>query len=87
MKVSIKELAVSMEIKNTGITLDVYDNQDKFLGDLVVTKTKLIWCPGKTKPENGHPIDWANFIEMMVKVPVKSKKVAKTKAAPAKPAK
>lgn len=33
MKVSIKELSVSMEVKNKGIELDVYDNQDNHLGD------------------------------------------------------
>jgi len=65
MKVSIKDLAVSMEIKNKGIELDVYDTDDKHLGDLVITKTKLVWCPGRTKPENGRPITWRKFIEMM----------------------
>jgi hypothetical protein len=37
MKVSIKDLSVAMEIKNTGVELDVYDGS-KHLGDLVVTK-------------------------------------------------
>ena len=41
MKVTVKDFAVSMEIKNKGIELDVYDNDGKHLGDLVVTKTKL----------------------------------------------
>jgi len=35
MKVSIKDLSVTMEIKNNGIELDVYDNSGKHLGDLV----------------------------------------------------
>ena len=65
MKVSIKDLAVSMEIKNTGVELDVYDSQDKHLGDLVVTKTKLIWCNAKTKVENGTAIKWSDFIAFM----------------------
>lgn len=65
MKVSIKDLAVSMEIKNKGIELDVYDNDNKHLGDLVITKTKLIWCHGRTKPANGKQIKWTKFIEMM----------------------
>ena len=51
MKVSVKDFAVSMEIKNKGIELDVYDNAGKHLGDLVVTKTKLVWCKGKTGVE------------------------------------
>jgi len=65
MKVSVKDLAVTMEIKNKGIELDVYDNSDKHLGDLVVTKTKLVWCKGRTAPENGKSISWTDFIEYM----------------------
>lgn len=65
MNVSIKEFNVAMELKNKGIELDVYDNENNHLGDLVITKTKLIWCPGKTNPENGHQITWNDFIEYM----------------------
>lgn len=42
-----------MEIKNKGVELDVYSNVGKHLGDLVVTKTGLTWCKGKSAPENG----------------------------------
>jgi hypothetical protein len=69
MKVEIKDLAVTMEIKNKGIELAVYDNEGRFRGDLVVTKTKLVWCPGKTPVENGHPITWADFITYMKSLP------------------
>ena len=65
MKVSVKNFPVTMDIKNTGIELDVYDNNDTHLGDLVVTKTKLVWCKGKTSVQNGKPITWAKFIEFM----------------------
>lgn len=65
MKVSIKDLSVSMEIKNNGIELDVYSNDDKHLGDLVVTKAAVIWCPGKTTPAKGHRVNWADFIKLM----------------------
>ena len=65
MNVSIKDLNVSMEIKNTGIELDVYNNQNEHLGDLVVTKTKLIWCAGKTGRENGVEVSWQEFIAWM----------------------
>jgi hypothetical protein len=65
MKVSIKDLAVTMEVKNKGVELDVYDNNDNHLGDLVVTKTRLIWCNGRTNPENGKAITWAEFIALM----------------------
>jgi hypothetical protein len=65
MKVSIKDLAVSMEIKNKGVELDVYDNNGNHLGDLVITKTKLVWCKGKTAVENGTSLTWSEFIGYM----------------------
>ena len=69
MQVSVKDLSVTMEIKNKGIELDVYDNNDKHLGDLIVTKSKLVWCPGKTAPENGHSVSWSDFIAYMKSLP------------------
>ena len=65
MKVSIKDLSVSMEIKTKGIELDVYDTGGSHLGDMVVTKTKVIWCPGRTPPANGKALTWKKFIDMM----------------------
>lgn len=68
MKVSIKELAVSMDIKNKGIELDVYSaDGNTHLGDLIVTKTGLTWCKGKTTAKNGKNVSWETFIEMMNK--------------------
>ena len=66
MKVSVKDFNVTMDIRNNGMELDITDNNDQHLGDLVITKTKLIWCPGKTRPENGIPIKWEDFINYMV---------------------
>jgi len=65
MKVSIKDLSVSMEVKNKGIELDVYDNQENHLGDLIVTKTALTWCKGRTRKPNGKPVSWTEFIDWM----------------------
>jgi hypothetical protein len=59
-KVSIKNLAVDMDIKNKGVELDVYDG-DTHLGDLYVTKTGLVWCKGKTTKANGVKIKWRVF--------------------------
>ena len=42
--------------------LDVYDNEGNHLGDLVVTKTKLIRCKGKTTPEKGSK--WGHFFDL-----------------------
>jgi hypothetical protein len=65
MKVSIKDLSVDMEIKNTGVELDVYSNDGKHLGDLIVTKTGLIWCKGSVPRKNGAKASWDQFIEWM----------------------
>lgn len=65
MKVSIKDFAVTMEIKNKGIELDVYSNEGKHRGDLVVTKSGLTWCKGKTTPARGKKITWDDFITFM----------------------
>ena len=64
MKVSIKDLAVDMEIKNSGVELDVYSpDGSKHYGDLIVTKSGLIWCEGRTGRANGKKIKWDKFIE------------------------
>ena len=65
VKVSIKDFAVNMEVKNTGIEFEVRDNDGTFRGDCFVTKTGLIWCEGRTQRENGVPVSWGEFIEWM----------------------
>ncbi len=65
MQVGIKNFNVGMELKNKGIELEVYDNDDNHLGDLVITKARLIWCKGRTRVANGSRISWADFIELM----------------------
>ncbi len=65
MNVSIKDFNVAMELKNNGMELDVYDNNGNHLGDLVITKTRLVWCKGKTSVKNGIPISWTDFIAYM----------------------
>ena len=47
MKVSIKDFAVTMDIKTKGIELDVHDNNDNHLGDLVVTKRASLGAKGR----------------------------------------
>lgn len=64
MNVSIKDLSVSMEIKNKGIELDVYGGENH-LGDLVIAKSGLTWCKGRTRKENGVHVSWHEFIEWM----------------------
>jgi hypothetical protein len=65
MRVSIKDLAVRpMDIKNKGVELDVY-NGSEHLGDLVITKTVVIWCKGKTTRKKGIKVKWPAFIKMI----------------------
>jgi hypothetical protein len=54
-----------MNIKNNGITLGVSYPNGKHRGNLVITKTQLIWCEGKTKPKNGSKFHWNDFINYM----------------------
>lgn len=65
MNVSIKEFDVAMDVKNKGIELDIADPNGTHLGDLVVTKTKLIWCKGRTNRKNGKEVTWEEFIAYM----------------------
>ena len=64
MKVTVKRFNVAMEVKTSGIEFEVRSpNGKEHLGDLVLTKSRLIWCPGQVKPENGHKISWSDFID------------------------
>ncbi|KGF67984.1 hypothetical protein LL06_19125 [Hoeflea sp. BAL378] len=65
MEVNIKKFDVLMSVKNKGVELEVYNPNGDFRGDLVITKTKLIWCEGKTKRENGVEVTWNDFIDWM----------------------
>ena len=66
MKVAIKKFHVAMDIKKKGTELDVSEPSGGHFGDLVVTQTKLIWCPGKTRPgKGGIAIKWKDFATMM----------------------
>lgn len=66
MKVSIKKFDVEMDIKTKGIEIDIYTPDGKeFLGDLIVTKSSVIWCEGKTSRARGKKLSWKKFIEVM----------------------
>lgn len=65
MQVSIKSFNVEMNVKNSGIEFEVYDNAGNFKGDCFVTKSGLIWCEGKTQKKNGVKASWDEFIVWM----------------------
>lgn len=66
MKIAVKSFDVNMEIKNKGVELAVYSPDGKtFLGDLVITKSGVIWCAGKTRRASGKSLSWKKFMELM----------------------
>ncbi|WP_157130440.1 hypothetical protein [Burkholderia pseudomallei] len=65
MKVKVKDLSAEIELKNNGIELEIRNNTDNFLGDLIVTKSSVIWCAGKTKRRNGVKMSLQAFIDYM----------------------
>ncbi len=58
--VKIKSFDVSMEVKTKGIELQINDD-DGQIGDLVVTKTGIIWCQGKVSRKNGKKFSWGDL--------------------------
>ena len=64
--VKIKSFDVGMEVKNKGIEFEIRIDE-KHKGDLIVTKSGLNWCKGRTKPANGTKINWNKLIELMEK--------------------
>jgi hypothetical protein len=65
MKVQFKDLGVDMQVKSRGIELQISDPSGKQVGDLIVTQTKIIWCKGRTRRENGKKLSWNKFAEVM----------------------
>lgn len=65
MRVSIKTFEVAMDLKNNGVEFEVADNQGEHLGDVILTKTSVIWCKGRTRRANGKRFSWEEFIEHM----------------------
>ena len=66
MKVSITDLAVAMDIKTKGMTLDISDHSgEERLGSMVINSRGLTWCKGKVRKGNGDRIKWENLIEFI----------------------
>ncbi|AWZ01709.1 hypothetical protein RHODOSMS8_02181 [Rhodobiaceae bacterium] len=62
--VKIKSFDVGMEVKNKGVEFEIKID-DTHVGDLIVSKTGLNWCKGRTKPTNGRKINWKKLIELI----------------------
>ncbi|SFF14948.1 hypothetical protein [Paracidovorax wautersii] len=82
MGVKIKDLSATIELKNNGMELEVRTPDGTFKGDLVITKTGLIWCEGKTQRANGTKISWDKFVKLVDGDGAAKKAPAKKAAAP-----
>ena len=61
MKLVLDNLGAGLEIKNRGIRLTVATPTGEHFGHLYLTKTKLVWCPGKRNKSNGVELTWRDF--------------------------
>ncbi len=66
MQVSIKDLAVNMDVGSKGIEFGVHDTKGKHQGDFYVTMTGIEWCAGKVPKGSGVKWDWAKVMASMV---------------------
>ncbi len=71
MKVTIKEFNVGMEVKTNGVEFEIRQPGDdgEHLGDLILTKTVLEWCDGRTRAGHGKQISWEKFIQWANSLP------------------
>lgn len=54
------------EVKNKGICFVIRSpDNTKQLGKLYLTKTRLIWCRGKTQRSNGVELRWNEVMELL----------------------
>ena len=59
MKVLIKSFDVEMQVKQSGIELEVRSpDGSKQLGDCYATMTGLVWCKGRTTKAHGIKLKW-----------------------------
>ena len=54
-----------IKIKTDSERYKVKDSKGGLLGSLYINKARLVWCKGRTRPENGKSIRWEGFIEYM----------------------
>ncbi|MCX6601870.1 MAG: hypothetical protein NT025_09985 [bacterium] len=67
MKVILKDIDVDIELGNNGILLQVYDNNDDYLGKLRIGRATAEWCKGRTPIGNGKKIPLAELIAYLAK--------------------
>jgi hypothetical protein len=72
MKVRISQLAVAMELKNTGMTLEVRNSRNALIGRCKMSKSGIRWLrSGKHGANKSYPwrrISWEDFTTLMSNV-------------------
>lgn len=64
MEVTIKQFKISMELKQSGIELQVNDTDGAHQGDCYVSMKGITWCKGRKDRRNGVPITWKQLMEI-----------------------
>ena len=55
-----------VKVPENGIEFQVRSGTEReHFGDLVVMGDGLVWCKGRTRPENGVQVSWEQFINLM----------------------
>lgn len=78
MQIKTQPFKEAIEIKNSGIAFDVYNNGAKRIGDLAVTKNGLVWNNGSAQ-RKAVTVKWDDFISWMQK---QTQTQARTQAQP-----
>ena len=59
--VKIKNLgAMDLAVGSTGVEFQV-NHDGKQFGDCLISSTKLTWCQGRTRKENGVGVSWKDL--------------------------
>jgi len=65
MKVAIKSFDVAMDVKKSGLELQINaPDGSTHHGDCYVTMSGLAWCKGRTKKRNGVKISWEQLMKI-----------------------
>lgn len=67
LQVHIKDFDVDMTLGNNGLTLQIWDNQNRYLGKLRIGKATVEWCAGRTHMGNGKKLGVRELIDIIQK--------------------
>lgn len=66
MALKIKSFMDFVQVGTKGIEFEVRSTDNKTqIGDLILSKAKMIWCPGRTTAANGVTVKWTELAELL----------------------